>query len=140
MLTPFGVLGGLRGVLFFNIGGSGFNNAPFKPIATKTEDIPLLLGFEPIDVQGNLGPVFGPSIPVSGLRLVDSQASYGIGLQTALLGFPIHFDWSWKTRFNRLYEDVIFAFNALQIDPSGFTSGSSLFRKVKFSFWIGYDF
>jgi hypothetical protein len=140
MLTPFGVLGGLRGVLFFNIGGSGFNNAPFKPIATKTEDIPLLLGFEPIDVLGNLGPVFGPSIPVSGLRLVDSQASYGIGLQTALLGFPIHFDWSWKTRFNRLYEDVIFAFNALQIDPSGFTSGSSLFRKVKFSFWIGYDF
>ncbi len=29
MLTPLGVLGGLRGVFFANIGGSGFNDQPF---------------------------------------------------------------------------------------------------------------
>ncbi len=77
---------------------------------------------------------------MSGFRLVDSQASYGLGLQTAVLGFPIHFDWSWKTKFNRNYEDMTFFYYATQVDPSGLTSGSQWFRKVKFSFWIGYDF
>jgi outer membrane protein assembly factor BamA len=37
MLTPFGVLGGLRGVLFFNLGGSGFNNANFNAFETGTD-------------------------------------------------------------------------------------------------------
>jgi hypothetical protein len=77
---------------------------------------------------------------VSGLRLVDARASYGIGLQSFLLGFPMHFDWSWKTLLNRDWEDLRFAANALFEDPSGFTSGSAWFRKMRFSFWIGYDF
>ncbi len=42
MLTPFGVLGGLRGVLFFDIGGSGFNN----------QDVPALHR----QGRGNPGP------------------------------------------------------------------------------------
>ena len=67
MLTPFGVIGGLRGVLFFNIGGSGFNNQSFKPFASRSEDIPPLLGFRVVDLQGNVEPVFGFPVPVSGL-------------------------------------------------------------------------
>ena len=67
---------------------------------------------------------------VSGLRLVDARASYGIGLQTFALGFPMHFDWSWRTLFNREWEDVLFA-------ASG---GSAEFRKPRFAVWIGYDF
>ena len=64
------------------------------------------------------------------LQLVDGRASYGIGLQSFLLGFPMHFDFSWKTLFNKAWEDALFA-------PVG---GSHEFRKMKFTFWIGYDF
>jgi hypothetical protein len=61
---------------------------------------------------------------------VDARASYGIGLETFALGFPVHFDWSWRTLLNRDWEDLRFA--AL--------GGSSAFRKPQFSLWIGYDF
>ncbi len=67
---------------------------------------------------------------VDGFRLVDARASYGVGLETFALGFPIHFDWAWKTLFNKDWEDLLFR-------PYG---GSDEFRKVKFSVWIGYDF
>jgi hypothetical protein len=86
MLTPFGVLGGLRGVFFFDIGGGGFNNQPFNAFDHGTKNIPLLLGYTS-DFFGNPVPVFGPDIPVNGFRLVDSQASHGVGIQTAVLGF-----------------------------------------------------
>ncbi len=67
---------------------------------------------------------------MSGLRLVDARASYGIGLETFALGFPIHFDYAWKTLFNKDWEDLLFAA----------FGGSSEFRQPKFSVWIGYDF
>ena len=41
---------------------------------------------------------------------MDGRASYGMGLETFLLGFPIHFDWSWKTLFNKDWEDIAFAY------------------------------
>ena len=65
-----------------------------------------------------------------GYRLRDGRASYGIGLETFALGFPIHFDWTWRTTFNKAWEDVLFA-------SSG---GSAAFRKPRFQVWIGYDF
>jgi hypothetical protein len=46
------------------------------------------------------------------------------------LGFPIHFDYSWKTLLNKDWEDQLFAA----------FGGSSRFRKPKFTVWIGYDF
>ena len=82
-------------------------------------------------------PVFGPTQTINGFRLVDGRASYGLGLETFALGFPIHFDWSWRTLFNRQWEDALFSFDALY---DGDTSGSHWFRKPKFSVWIGYDF
>ena len=57
-------------------------------------------------------------------------ASYGISLQTFALGFPIHFDWSWRTLFSREWEDVVYLA----------AGGSDEFRKPKFTMWIGYDF
>jgi hypothetical protein len=97
-----------------------------------------LLGFvaDPFSPSG-AQPVFAPEQRIEGFRLVDSRASYGIGLETFALGFPIHFDWSWRTLFNRQWEDALFAFRAIQ---DGDTSGSEWLRKVKFSLWIGYDF
>ena len=135
MLTPVGVLGGLRGTLFVNMGGGGFNGQNFTVAKFGSELYSPFLGY---NIIGQ--PVFGPEFLVDGFRLVDSRASYGISLQSALLGFPMHFDWSWRTLFNRDWEDLLFAGAAFAADPSGFTRGSDLFRQVKFSFWIGYAF
>ena len=94
--------------------------------------IDALLGFK---------PVFGPTQSIPGFKLVDGRASYGIGLETFALGFPIHFDWSWKTLLNKDWEDALFALpcNAdLGIENN--CGGSSSFRKPRFAMWIGYDF
>ncbi len=141
MLTPLGVLGGLRGVFFANLGGSGFNNQPYQLLSTKDSLYTPLVGYD-LDILGFATPVYAstPSV-VSGFRLVDGRASYGIGLESFILGFPIHFDWSWKTLFNRGWEDLLFRSCAqtglFRIDcgPAG-----GAFRRVKFSLWIGYDF
>ncbi len=129
MLTPLGVVGGLRGTLFFNIGAAGFNNQPFTPWTSKEEILPVLVDFTQDPLTGGFTPVY-VDVPFSGFRLKDARASYGIGLQSFLLGFPMHFDWSWKTHLNKDYEDLLYYFYG----------GSEAFRKVKFSFWIGYDF
>jgi hypothetical protein len=133
MATPIGILGGIRGTFFANYGGAEFDTADFILYRSDTTIERPLLGSEvgvgpggqPIAV-----PVYGPEREVSGFRLVHSRASYGISLQTFALGFPVHFDWSWRTLFNREWEDVVFAQEG----------GSSVFRRPKFTMWIGYDF
>ncbi len=130
MLTPLGVLGGIRGVIFGNVGGASFNDQPYTFWSNKTERYTPIVGYNIDNLVGTVTPIAGSPVAVSGLRLVDARASYGLGLETFALGFPIHFDWSWKTLFNRDWEDQLFA-------ASG---GSSAFRKAKFAMWIGYDF
>jgi len=129
MLTPFGVVGGLRGTAFFNIGAAGINGQSFNPWTSDEETIPVLLDFSVDPITGAFTPIV-QNVQFSGFRLKDARASYGIGLQSFLLGFPMHFDWSWKTHLNKDYEDLIYFFQG----------GSETFRKRKFSFWIGYDF
>jgi hypothetical protein len=129
MLTPVGVLGGIRGVFFANMGGSHFDGQPFKWFSSGAEMYAPIDGFIQLG-GGQQQAVRGAPEPVDGFRLVDARASYGVGLETFALGFPIHFDWAWKTLFNKSWEDLLFK-------PYG---GSSAFRKPKFSVWIGYDF
>jgi hypothetical protein len=88
-----------------------------------------VIGYEALNFA-QVQPIFGEPVEVDGLRLVDARASYGVGLETFALGFPIHFDWSWKTMFNKQWEDLRFAA----------FGGSSAFRQPKFTVWIGYDF
>jgi hypothetical protein len=131
MLTPLGVLGGVRGAFFFNVGGARWENQEFTLYANDTIVERPIVGYVP--GATNLDPsvpVFGDPRLVSGFRLVDTRASYGLSLQTFALGFPIHFDWSWRTLFNRDWEDIVFARDG----------GSDTFRKPRFSVWIGYDF
>jgi hypothetical protein len=150
-LTPIGVIGGIRGVFFFNMGGAWFNKQPstdpcavtgtaggYQFWTNKSETCTPITSYK-TDLQGNFltDPVTGQPIAVqgaprtiSGLRLKDGRASYGLGLETFALGFPIHFDWSWRTLFNKDWEDVLFALNG----------GSAAFRKPRFAVWIGYDF
>ena len=136
MLTPHGVLGGVRGVMFANLGGGHFDGQPFKWISSSAEIYTPVVRY----VSGPTGqptPVFGPPTRVEGLRLVDARASYGIGLETFALGFPIHFDWAWRTLLNKDWENLRFAADAAL---AGQTSGSDWFRKPQFAMWIGYDF
>jgi hypothetical protein len=77
-----------------------------------------------------LDQIGGDEQRITGFRLRDGRASYGIGLETFALGFPIHFDWSWRTLFNKRWEDALFAFDG----------GSEKFRRPRFDVWIGYDF
>jgi outer membrane protein assembly factor BamA len=130
MLTPLGVLGGIRGVFFAGLGAAGFNNQDFKVWRRDTESISPVVDFLFNPVTGQFEPVYGPTQNIAGFRLVNGRASYGIGLESFLLGFPIHFDWSWRTLFNKQYEDSLFAYDG----------GSSKFRRPRFALWIGYDF
>ena len=144
MLTPVGVLGGIRGVLFANLGGGSFGEStdpalapqnpndprqPFKWASNSEEVYTPIVAYEQVSAFQQL-PVYGEPTVVKGLRLIDARASYGIGLETFALGFPVHFDWSWKTLLNKDWEDLRFAA----------FGGSSAFRKPKFTLWIGYDF
>ena len=97
----------------------------------KAVTVQPLLGYTFDPTSPSLAaPVYGPPRTISGFRLVDSRASYGFGLETFALGFPIHFDWSWRTLFNKDWEDALFA-------ASG---GSEDFRRPQFKVWVGYDF
>ena len=132
MLTPIGVLGGIRGVLFANLGGAYFDDgeSSFSWFETGSTTFTPTQELVTDPDTGLQVPVPGTPTPVSGFRLVDSRASYGIGLETFALGFPVHFDWAWRTLFNKEWEELLFR-------PVG---GREAFRKVKFSVWIGYDF
>ena len=136
MLTPIGVLGGIRGTFFFNLGAGGFNDQPFKVMSNSSELFTPTV-FNP--VAGVFEP--GRPVPVSGFRLVDGRASYGFGLTTLAIGFPIHFDWSWRTLFNKDWEDALFSLPCGGVlGLSDNCGGSDAFRKGRFDIWIGYDF
>jgi hypothetical protein len=160
-LTPIGVIGGIRGVLFAGAGGAWFSDqksqnpctggsSGFQFLTNSSQVCQVVTGAK-TDAFGNLifntDPVTGLQSPaltytarqVSGFRLQDGRASYGLGLETFALGFPIHFDWAWRTMFNHDWENVVLA--CTSIAPSGAcVSGAEEFRHPRFSVWIGYDF
>jgi len=162
-LTPIGVVGGVRGVFFAGIGGAWFNNQPssssclgdsqsFKFFTNNAAacQVPIGVKFDPatgqpitvVDPATGVGtPVFNYALQrVSGFRLQDGRASYGIGLETFALGFPIHFDWSWRTLMNKEWEETVFACTGINQTTGQCISGAAEFRKPRFAVWIGYDF
>jgi hypothetical protein len=136
-LTPFGVIGGLRAVAFANFGASSLSPNKMQIYDRKPITRQPVLGYTQDFFSGAVTPVLGPPVTISGLRLVDGRASYGLGLETFALGFPIHFDWSWRTLLNKSWEDYVFSYDAAL---DGVSSGSKWLRRPKFSVWIGYDF
>src|SRR4029077_12375242 len=108
-LTPLGVIGGVRGVFFANVGGGWFRGQGFKFATSDSERFPTIVDSQR-DAAGRILsdpvtllpiPIYGADQTVTGFRLRDGRASYGIGLETFALGFPIHFDWAWRTLFNK---------------------------------------
>jgi outer membrane protein assembly factor BamA len=119
MATPIGILGGIRGVFFANLGGAGLEGLTFKVWDNNT--------FITEPLRNDNGQIIRPAQRIEGFRLQDARASYGIGLETFALGFPLHFDWSYRTLFNKDWENYLFG-------------SSELWRKGEFSVWMGYDF
>ena len=160
-LTPIGVIGGVRGVFFAGIGGAWFSNSSatnpctgeasgFQFSTSSNVQCKVPTGYQ-LDSLGNIAGTINPATgqlvptlnyiaqPVSGFRLQDGRASYGLGLETFALGFPIHFDWSWRTLMNHAWEDVVFACATIDANAKCI-SGANEFRKPRFAVWIGYDF
>jgi hypothetical protein len=109
-------------------------------LGTKIDPVTGLQIFNTDPVSGLKSPalIYGTK-QVTGFRLQDGRASYGIGLETFALGFPIHFDWSWRTTFNKDWESVVFSCASVAANGSC-VSGATDFRKPRFAVWIGYDF
>ncbi|MBI4348542.1 MAG: PD40 domain-containing protein [Elusimicrobia bacterium] len=136
MLTPIGIMDGIRGTFFFNVGHAGWDGQPTKAYSSKPETFTPIVdvergpdGWPKVDpASGSYIPVYGQPVHVNGFRLNDARASYGFGIQTNVIGLPMHFDWSYKTLFNKEYEQIVSQRTGEQ------------FRKRQFSFWIGYDF
>jgi WD40-like Beta Propeller Repeat len=126
-LTPIGVVGGVRGVFFANMGAGWFNNTGFKFWTSDPEIVTVTTGYN--QTPAGFVPIEEPRL-IQGFRLRDARASYGFGLETFALGFPIHFDWAWRTLFNREWEDALYFGQG----------GTHEFRKARFAVWIGYDF
>jgi hypothetical protein len=80
MATPIGILGPVRGTLYFGVGGAQYRSQEFK-FATSDSGTSYVKD-----------PVFGE--PISGFHLVDGRASFGVGLQFFFLGYPMHFDFT----------------------------------------------
>ncbi len=78
--TPIGLIGPVRGVFYFGIGGAQYNGQDYQ-FSTSEPGVSFVRD-----------PVFGDQ--VDGFRLVNGRASYGAGLQFFFLGYPLHFDWS----------------------------------------------
>lgn len=69
--TPIGLIGPVRGIFFFDMGGVWFKGESFR-FFKKGE----------------------------GFRLEDPISSYGFGIQTFLFGLPMHFEWVYQTNFD----------------------------------------
>jgi outer membrane protein assembly factor BamA len=158
-LTPIGVVGGVRGVFFAGAGGAWFgsqqptincNGVSGFQFASSSTTLCQVPTSAQTDALGNVKfttNAAGQQVPtlnytvqqVSGFRLQDGRASYGLGLETFLLGFPIHFDWSWRTLLNPGWENIVYGCTSIG-DNGQCVSSAQDFRKPRFAVWIGYDF
>jgi hypothetical protein len=83
--TPIGILGPLRGTVYFGIGSAHFKGQDYHFSTSEP-------GYSYVH-----DPIYGE--PATGWRLQDGRASWGFGLQLFFLGYPLHFDWTKYTDF-----------------------------------------
>jgi hypothetical protein len=76
-LTPIGVIGPIRGLFFFDLGGLWFNDQQFR--------------------------IFEPT----GLKLKDALSSYGYGVEFFLFGYPFHVEWVFRTDFKETHSNGV---------------------------------
>ena len=134
-LTPIGVIGGVRGVFFANIGGAWFDNQGFR-FADRARR-----GHRDADRPAStIGPDHragarrssAPKTQVTGFRLVDGRASYGLGLETLRARLP--------DSLRLVVADAVQpGVGRPRCSPSHGPAARQ-FRKPQFAVWIGYDF
>lgn len=83
--TPIGIIGPLRGTVYFGIAGAKLKGQDYK-FSTREAGYSYYAD-----------PIYGT--PVTGWRLQDGRASWGFGLELFFLGYPLHFDWTKYTDF-----------------------------------------
>lgn len=78
-LTPIGIIGPIRGVFFFDLGGLWFHDQEFRIFEAGS------------------------------LQLKDALSSYGYGIEFFFFGYPFHFEWVYRTDFaSKRYSGVNF--------------------------------
>ncbi|MEN8222927.1 MAG: hypothetical protein ABFR36_06670 [Acidobacteriota bacterium] len=84
MATPIGILGPVRGVLFFDLGG------------VWDDSIPPYTGPDPY-WKNYYDELRTFDMFSDGIELKDALSSYGFALEVNLWGYPLHFEWIYKT-------------------------------------------
>jgi len=79
-LTPLGVIGPIRGVVFFDAGGYWYHGKDFRVFQRDKF-----------------------------LKFADALSSYGFGFQVFAFGLPLHFEWVYHTTMKDEYEGKRFA-------------------------------
>ncbi len=82
MATPIGLLGPVRGVFFFDVGGVWLD----KPIFESAE----------VSTQKTSFDFFSDNFV-----LKDAISSYGFGLELNMFGYPFHFEWVYRTNWKQ---------------------------------------
>ena len=126
-LTPFGVVGGVRGVFFANIGGAWFDNQGYRFATSKAEVVTPITGYDPGDRQRRALVRRRPS-PGSGWTAAARPTASGSRRSRSASRFTSTGRGARPS--TRRWEDLAFAS----------AGGSADFRKPKFAVWIGYDF
>ena len=101
MATPIGILGGIRGTFFANMGGANFDERPSGAGPTTRRSRRRSSDYDSRQPATDRYRSTATRSSSTGSGWSTPAPSYGVSLQTFALGFPVHFDWSWKTLFNR---------------------------------------
>ena len=125
MATPIGILGGIRGVFFANIGGAGLQRLPFQNLGRLTPQI-----IPP--VTGTNGQIIRPAQRIEGFRLVDARARMASGSKPSHSGSRCTSTGHIGPCSTSRGKTCLYA---------GTEEGNSAgLRKARFTAWIGYDF
>ena len=129
MATPIGILGGIRGTFFANMGGAyvgGHSRSRSGPNNTTIER--PIIGYDQRRRPGR--PIYGAAVPIDGFRL--RRRARVLRHQPADLRARL------PRALRLVVEDAVQ--QGLGRRRLRLQGGSNEFRKVKFSVWIGYDF
>ena len=129
MATPIGILGGIRGAFFANVGGATWEGQSFKFMTRSPSIETPTIGYddEHTDADADLRPSDAGRRASVWSTVARPTASVCRRSRSAS---PCTSTGRGRSLFNKNWEDVIFALDG----------GSAAFRKPKFSMWIGYDF
>ena len=131
MLTPVGVLGGIRGVFFANMGGGHFEGQPFKWFSRQVRDLHADHRLPPDSTSRQQEPIYGTPTTVTACgwwTRARRTASASRPSPSASRSTSTSRGRRCSTRTGRTCA------------VRGASAAARAFRKPKFSVWIGYDF